>query len=144
MPSQCLPTIQREILSLTPFVSFFSSPLAAHLFLSNTPSQSLLVLPYSHPAPLWYPSHPNIPISLRNPNRFPLSLSSDLQLIGPHDVYLRSLSMPESAAAARRPYNCLWNRLWGCWRWLSWIIMSFGRSSSMAFPRTQRISYGPM
>jgi len=50
------------------FVSFSSLPLAAHPFPSSTAPPFLLLLQYSPLAPMYYPSHPNLPISLCIPS----------------------------------------------------------------------------
>jgi len=95
----------RNKLSLTPWMLFFSSPLAAHLFPSNAASPLLLLLPHSLPAPMCYPSRSNLPISLRIPNQFPQSLGYDLLLIGQHDLCLNGLSVAREPAATRLPNN---------------------------------------
>jgi len=49
-----------------------------------------------------YPSHPNLSISLRIPNQFPLSLVDDLQLIEQHQVCPPCLSVLTAAAGIWR------------------------------------------
>jgi len=94
---------KKQNLSLMPFLSFISSPLAPRLLSSNTTSSFLLHWPYSPPAPVCYPCHMKYPISLRIPNWFGQSLSSDLWQIGLHDLFRRGLSIPVETVAARQP-----------------------------------------
>jgi len=68
MPPRCLSIIQKRLLLTASFVLFSSSPLAAQPFFFYTAPPFLFLLPYSSLAPMYYPSHPNLPISVRIPN----------------------------------------------------------------------------
>jgi len=87
--------------SLTPSLSFFTSPLAARLFPSNTASPILFLLPYSLPARMCYSSRTNLPLSLCIPNLFPQHLSGDLQLTGWHSLCQR---LPDNSRIVHAMY----------------------------------------
>jgi hypothetical protein len=96
------PPSKRNLLFTHSSMSFFSSLLAAPLFPSNTASPFPLLLPYCPLAPMCYPSHYSLPISLHIPHMFPQTLVGSLRLTVPHNLCPRGLSVLAEVGAPRR------------------------------------------
>jgi len=100
----------------TCFVSFFSSPLGAHLSPLNTASPSHLLLSYSPPVSNGFSFCPNLPILLHIPNWFCQSLSGVLGFNQLHNLCPHGMSVPADAAATSWPLKCLSSQLSACWQ----------------------------
>ena len=108
---------ENNLASPTVFHLIFFLHLAACQFTSITASPSHMLLPYSPPASMWYTSHPNHRISIYIANWVSQSFVGDWQLIGPHNMCPRRLSMLAEALAARWCYDHPCDQLWAYWHW---------------------------